>query len=362
VPFQKNTKFVGRTSELARIRALLASGTRCGRAAVIGLGGVGKIQVELKFIHQWREEHTDGAVFRIPFTSDESMLGAYLEIGQQLQIPNLQQQKWNVQELIYRMLSEERSGKWLVLYDNADDIKIWTDKADSSTGSGRLIRLPQSMHGCMLFTTRSRKVTTTLLSCSVVYVDKMNFATAKDLLEKRLIEQDLLDNDQITADLLLKLTHLSHAIGQVVASINKIQISPSQYSALLETTKQSTIDMLSEDFEDEGRYGNTRNSMSTTWLLSFEQTRNDDPLAAEYLPFMACVDHKEMPELLLPPAESAKKTLEAIRTLMVYSFVTNHKTVQMLDLHRLVHVATRNWLRSKCSLELWEQIAMIRLT
>jgi hypothetical protein len=111
VPFQENDTFVRRTSELAGIDTRLASHRRCGRAAITGLGGPRKTQVVLKFVHQWRERHADGAVFWISFTNNESMLGAYLEIGQKLQIPNLEQQKSKVQELVHRRLSGKSSGK-----------------------------------------------------------------------------------------------------------------------------------------------------------------------------------------------------------------------------------------------------------
>ena len=96
MPFQKNTQFVGRASEIAQIGALLANESRCERVAIIGLGGVGKTQVALEFTHQRREKYPDCAVFWIPVTNVESMLEAYLEIGQQLRIPNVEQEKSDV--------------------------------------------------------------------------------------------------------------------------------------------------------------------------------------------------------------------------------------------------------------------------
>jgi len=81
------------------------------------------------------------------------------------------------------------------------------------------------------------------------------------------------------------------------------------------------IDLLSEHFEDDGRYHNVKNPVATTWLISFEQIRCRDPLAAEFLSFIACIDSKDVPLSLLPPGPSRKKEIDAVGTLDAYSFI-----------------------------------------
>ena len=362
MPFQRNPQFIGRSVEIANIDALLSSETRCERVAVVGLGGVGKTQIALEFAHQLRERQPDCSVFWIPVTNVESMLEAYLAVGRQLRIPNLKQDKTDVQKLVQRQLSQESSGKWLLVFDNADDIDVWTEKADKAAGSGRRIDyLPKSKHGSILFTTRSRKAATKLAGKNVVPVGEMDETMAKDLLEKSLIDPDLVADSGATADLLQKLTHLPLAIVQASAYINENEITLAEYAALLDDTEQNKIDLLSEEFEDEGRYKDIKNPVATTWLISFERIRTRDPLAAEYLSFMSCINAEDIPQSLLPPAESAKMAIDAIGTLSAYSFITKHKTDQLLDLHRLVHLATRNWLRTKSSLGEWASRALERL-
>ncbi|KAF2181041.1 putative kinesin light chain [Zopfia rhizophila CBS 207.26] len=362
VHFQRNPRFVGRASEIAQINAMLSSSIRGERAAIFGLGGIGKTQIALEFAHQLRERQPDYSVFWIPVTNVESMLEAYLEIGKQLQIPNIEQEQGNVQKLVQRHLSQESSGKWLLVFDNADDIAIWTDKVDHTTSSGRPIDcLPKSKYGSILFTTRSRKAAVKLAGKNVVLVGEMDDTTTKDLLKKSLVDQDLLNDDRATADLLQKLTHLPLAVVQAAAYINENQITFSEYIVLLDDTEQNIIDILSEEFEDEGRYKDTKNPITTTWLISFEQIRTRDPLAAEYLSFMSCVEAKDIPQSLLPPAQSSKMAVDAMGTLSAYSFITKHKTDQLLDLHRLVHLATRNWLRTEGSLRQWTAKALNRL-
>lgn len=83
-----------------------------------------------------------------------------------------------------------------MVFNNADDIAIWTDKVDHTTSSGRLIDcLPKSKRGSILFTTQSRKAAVKLAGKNVVLASKMDDTTTKDLLKKSLINQDLLNDD-----------------------------------------------------------------------------------------------------------------------------------------------------------------------
>jgi hypothetical protein len=94
------------------------------------------------------------------------------------------------------------------------------------------------------------------------------------------------------------------------------------------------------------------------WLISFNQIRKQDSLAAEYLSFMACINPRDIPLRLLPPGPSQIKQNDALEVLKAYSFITIN---QFLNIHRLVHLAIRNWLRSKDTLEEWTIKAEARL-
>ncbi|KAJ9662196.1 hypothetical protein H2198_001547 [Neophaeococcomyces mojaviensis] len=104
-----------------------------------------------------------------------------------------------------------------------------------------------------------------------------------------------------------------------------------------------------------------KNPVATTWLISFKQIRRSDPLAADYLSFIACVNPRDIPESLLPPGPSRNQEVKAIGTLAAYSFISRRPVDFLLDLHRLVHLATRNWLRKEEQLSQWTQKAIIRL-
>jgi tetratricopeptide (TPR) repeat protein len=105
----------------------------------------------------------------------------------------------------------------------------------------------------------------------------------------------------------------------------------------------------------------SQNAVATTWLISFEQVRRLDPLAADYLSFMACIVPKNIPQSILPPGPSRKEETEAIGTLDAYSFVSKPSLDNTLEVHRLVQLATRNWLRSENRWHVWLKEALMRL-
>jgi hypothetical protein len=112
-----------------------------------------------------------------------------------------------------------------------------------------------------------------------------------------------------------QLTYLPLAIVQAAAYINENRITLADDLSLLADQEEEVIDLLSEEFEDDGRYHNVKNPVATTWLISFEQIRYRDPLAADYLSFMVCIDPKDIPQSLLPAGVSRKRETDAIGTL-----------------------------------------------
>jgi len=354
---------VGRHSQLNRLEITLFTKDQSLKLAITGLGGVGKTQIVLELAYRIREKYPECSIFWIPATNAESLQQAYLDVGRQLRIPGLQEEQANVKKLVQHYLSQESIGQWLIIFDNADDIDMWINKGGNKNDSyGLKDYLPRSRQGCVILTTRSRKIAVKLAQSNVIEVLEMDEEVATQLLSKSLINQELLSNHQEdTLKLLQQLTFLPLAIVQAAAYINKNGITLSGYLSFLEEQEQDVVDLLSEDFEDEGRYQDVKNPVATTWLISFEYIRRLDPLAAEYLSFMSCVDPKDIPQSLLPPAQYRKKETDAIGTLDAYSFVSRRPGDYALNIHQLVHLAMRNWLRREESLTWWAAKAIKRL-
>jgi tetratricopeptide (TPR) repeat protein len=179
----------------------------------------------------------------------------------------------------------------------------------------------------------------------------MNEETATNMLKMSLVQSDLLEDFEAATTLLQQLTFLPLAITQAAAYINETGITIADYVSLLKEQEEDTVELLSEDFEDKWRYAEATNPVAMTWLISFEQIRQRDSLAIDYLSFMACINPRDIPPHLLPPGPSRVKRYDALGVLKAYSFITVQPINQFLNLHRLVYLATRNWLRKENSLE-----------
>ena len=162
--------------------------------------------------------------------------------------------------------------------------------------------------------------------------------------------------------LLQWLTYLPLAIVQASMYINQNTYDLKTYLSLLNEQEENAVKLLSYDFEDHGRQdSNGKNPIATTWLISFAQIRERDALTANYLSFMACVDTKDIPQSLLPPGPSQKTKTDALGTLQGYSFIAVRFADAAINIHRLVHLATRNWLRKEGLLPSWTGRATERL-
>ncbi|KAL2801754.1 TPR-like protein [Aspergillus granulosus] len=339
VPFHRNLGFVGREEEITKVEALIKIG-QC-KIAICGLGGVGKTQIALELAYRIRERDSRCSIFWIPCTSYASVEQAYMSIAQLVGMQDLK--PGEATDRVKAYLSQDSAGKWLLIFDNADDIDMWAGGSSATTGVTKFV--PQGEQGCILFTTCNRKVAVKLASPFVIDISEPDAETGMEILEKAVIRKDLLANRDATITLLQQLMFLPLAITQAAAYINTNDLKVTDYIALLQEQEPDVLELLSEDFGDDGQYQEIQNPVATTWLISFQQIQQLNPLAADYLSFMACVNPREIPQSLLPPANSKKKRLEAIGLLKGFAFVSEQIKDHALSLHRLVHLSARNWLR-----------------
>lgn len=364
VPFERNSRFTGREAELRELENMLFVHNRFTKIAICGLGGVGKTQLVLELLHRLREKNKRHSAIWIQATSMESLDQGYHAIARRFQIDNPAEKDTNIKKLVKDFLSNDSAGHWILVFDNADDIDMWIEKPEFETSeSNRLVDyIPRSETGRVIFTTRNRKVAVKLAQQNVIEVSKMTEETATRMLRNSLLHSDLVDARPADTKRMLEwLTHLPLAIGQAAAYINENGITLADYLVLVDCQEQEVIDLLTEQFEDDARYSDMKNPVATTWLISFRQIQRRDPLAANYMFFMACIDYKDIPQFLLPPGSSRKKEMDSIGTLSAYSFITRRADDLVIDMHRLVHLTIRNWLRNEGTLAEWTRKAITRL-
>ncbi|CAG8393837.1 unnamed protein product [Penicillium salamii] len=365
VPFERNAKFTGRENLLNDLtQKVKKSSDATRKIAINGLGGVGKTQLVLELAHRMRKQCT---VCWISVNSLANLQTAYHKLAQNFQLPGCDKSGVDILELVQTYLSDETTGPWLLVLDNADDIDLWTSPLTSETGSKRLIDyMPQSRLGSIIWTTRDRKMATRVAQENVVTVQRMDESGAAEMMRNYLIGP-IENEEHFLPGLLQKLTYLPLAIVQAAAYVNathQTEGALAEYEELLSKQNDEVIERLSEDFGDYGRYSDTENAVAKTWLISFEQIRRRSPLAIECLGIMGCVNPKDIPRTLLQTSESASTNEQknAIRILDAFSFITAHKDGLTFDIHRLVHLATRGWLKMKGELPEFHKQAAVRLS
>jgi tetratricopeptide (TPR) repeat protein len=336
---------------------------------IYGLGGCGKSALALEFAYRALTDRAAERVFWVPAISRESFELAYREIATSLHIPGISDSNANINKLVHDTLSADSSGSWLMIVDNADDPEVMQGVVSGDLRSARLSDfLPRSRQGAILFTTRSRKAARTLTPDHVLELKDMSQAEAKQLLGQRVTEKALLDDLLAIEQLLSILACLPLAIVQAAAFINSNETSVSEYVSLF-THAGAETELFSEQFEDSSRYEGMDSTIAKTWHISFAQIRKQDPLAAEYLAFIACIDRVNVPQSLLPSRGSRVQQMKALGTLTGYAFITERQqTVQgvererFYDMHRLVYLALVAWLQEHGEWARWVCAATNRLS
>ncbi|KAH7318510.1 P-loop containing nucleoside triphosphate hydrolase protein [Stachybotrys elegans] len=339
IQLAKNKQFTGRTAILDALEKMLFGEEPSQKTALVGLGGVGKTQIALRFAYRVQETRPDYSIFWVPVLSEQSAVQAYTEIARKLDLRKMKEDE-DIRELVCRHLNSDEAGKWLLIIDNADDQELVFGANDKP---GVEEYLPQSKHGVVLLTTRSTAVAANFAGSDVIDVEQMNPEEAADLLRKSLSRKELVRDEALVADLLTHLIFLPLAITQAAAYLNQTRAPLHKYLELLQGAEKDVSKLLGREFKDNTRYRDSRNAVGTTWLVSFDQIAKSDQAAVQLLSFISCIEPKAIPQAMLPQREPEE--LEwAIGTLCSYSFLIRQEDSNTFDMHSLVHIATRNWL------------------
>jgi tetratricopeptide (TPR) repeat protein len=371
LPFPRNELFIGREDQLQSLNQFLLHPDTHQRITIYGLGGCGKSALALEYAYRASAQHTRLVVFWVLAISQDSFELAYREIGNRLRIPGIANENADIKQLVKDALSSDNTVHWLMVVDNADDSGVLMARASSNLASARLYDyLPYGSRSKLLFTTRSRKVAGDLTQNNILELNDMSKvkSEAKLLLTRRILKPALLNDEMAVHELLEILTYLPLAIVQAAAFMNYNHISASGYISLFQNAGTET-ELFSEHFEDPGRYQEIESTVAKTWHISFDQIQRQDPLAAEYLSFIACIDRINIPQSLLPLSGSLFQQAKAIGTLTGYAFITERQQqgVQVLvsekffDMHRLVHMALEWWLDGHDEKTAWMAKAATRL-
>jgi hypothetical protein len=279
-----------------------------------------KSQLAIEYCRRLRERSPDRWVFWIHASNIDRTEQGYREIAERVKIPGCTDPKQNIFELVARWLRDESKGRWLLVLDNVDDDAVLStpqtsaSMAQVSGGDAQLRRplsayLPQSENGAILITTRTRSVATTLVEArDAIVVNPMNDTDAVTLLKKKL-EKPTGDGD--LQELAQILEYVPLAIVQAAAYIQQkgARYSVRQYIEAFQRSEKQKTGLLDYEAGSLRRDPDAKNSIITTWQISFDDIREKWPASADLLSLMSYFDRQGIPEdaLKVQPQEAKQK-------------------------------------------------------
>ncbi|KAI1041091.1 hypothetical protein LB505_005896 [Fusarium chuoi] len=351
VPFDRDQDFVARPDMTAWLRDKYSSCT--GRMALVGMGGFGKSQIAINFAYSVNYEDPDVNIFWVHASSKPRFEEAYRAIAERMKLPKRDEPSTDILALVRDWLQNNESGRWLMIIDNADDIKLFYPKGTDERVLASF--LPKCNNGTILVTSRSLDVAERLTGShkNIFQVSTMDEAQGLHLIRNKLTAN--FENDA-AVKLLQALDYIPLAITQAAAYINRRapRESVESYLEAFQESDQKRNSLLEIDLGDLRRDETVSNSVITTWQVTFEKIRQERPSAADLLSFMSLFDHKGIPEFALhyyngklkhhkDKAVGFEDDLDVLRS---YSLVYVTANQDVFELHATVQACTRAWTSS----------------
>ncbi|KAF5548421.1 hypothetical protein FMEXI_4771 [Fusarium mexicanum] len=368
VPYTFNPDFIGRSEILDLIKIQLGDlepqshGRGHRRAALYGLGGVGKTQIALSYAYWAQEVSQDTSVFWVHASSVEKFSEGYTNIANECKIPGHEDPTFDVLQVVKDWLESKESGEWLMVIDNADDLQLFFPQSESpkmkqNTDKSLSQFIPQCAHGRVLITTRNMQVGSRLTKGKYpIEVGQMSDQEACQLLRQGIRQEDESEEDLL--QLSSRLEFLPLALVQAAAFIQENSTTVKEYLELLGGNESDLVDLLNEEFETVGRDADTPHAVAQTWMLSFQQIEKQYPFASELLSLMCLFDRQKIPldfvdfhaRENLPAGSNTKLQLvKALGMLKAFCFIRAEKGGDH-SMHRLIQLVTRTWLVRKGSI------------
>ncbi|KAF2788012.1 hypothetical protein K505DRAFT_117610, partial [Melanomma pulvis-pyrius CBS 109.77] len=392
VPFAPDPDFVDRPDILAWVRNKCAQPG--ARAALVGLGGVGKSQLAIQYAHSLRNATPPRFVFWVYASTQARFKEAYRDIADRLQLPGRLDPKVDILRLVSNWLCDETNGQWMIILDNADDIEVFYPKQGRAKVKqlGSFVTsltdyLPQSCNGSILITSRSHDTAARLAGghTNIKEIDRLDEGQALQLLQNKLHDTP---SSEDTSNLLRTLDYLPLAITQAAAYIHRHapRATISSYINEFQRSDQSKENLLNQDAGDLRRDRSASNAVVTTWQITFRSVQRERRSAAELLSLMSFFNPQGIPEFALQNyrQSSDAKTINVkrlfsvlhkardgraqddfyadISILQAYSLVSSTAERSRLKMHPLVQLCTRAWLSSTGKLKEWRSKFLAQMT
>jgi hypothetical protein len=295
----------------------------------------------------------DVSIFFIRAATREGFSESYMRLASKVGIGLSTETCGDNLRAVTNWLEDRSNGRWLMILDNADDIDLF------KPGSGVSDYLPHSDHGSILITSRHKKVCNELAGFnSSILIDRLSLDDSRSLINKHLPQEPL--NDAVD-QLITKLEYHPLALMTAVRCMSNSWIGATRWLQLHDENEPARMELLSEgdatcrDFDQEI----SQQNIATAWAISFNQIRRKDPKAADMLAFMSFLDRQDIPRELLPQVDISSRQFEdALGTLQSYAMITESLNGTGFNMHGLIQLAMRNWLRNNHEANFWLGIVL----
>ncbi|SPO01800.1 uncharacterized protein DNG_04473 [Cephalotrichum gorgonifer] len=374
LPFPRNVDIIDRAHVFARLESRLP--LTCDdyqSAALYGLGGSGKTQVALEYAYR-RCRNNTCSVFWVHAENETTFSQDYKGIAERLGLSgNLAGQKLlaAVRDRI------ERLPRWLLVFDNADDISLFRSapapdsamygrsEAGNSTAEVKSLYdyVPLGATGTVLWTSRDQRIVDLVGKQQGIPVSEMSAEEAISLLGTSRNLEVSSQEDSDAKRLIEELQCLPLAISQAGAYMRRTSTPMKEYLSRLTEGKERWRVLKKAEF-DRHRHPNVPNSVLETWSISIERIRQDNEMAYNILHTIAYVSNQDIPFEIMAaagtfgkkqkgkPLENKDLVREAITRLKEFSFLrqrTPEGGGQSYEMHKLVQEATRYGLSARGS-------------
>ncbi|KAJ6255791.1 hypothetical protein Dda_9472 [Drechslerella dactyloides] len=297
MPLPRNRSFVGRAEELRKIYKYFA-GSRPADVphifALTGTGGMGKTQIALEYAYRHHNDYT--AVFWVSAASEDTIRTSFIDImqcivneqaritwpesapdyeaiGSKLGMPGLVDSKGtvsadletvgNIRSALFRWLQLPGNSKWLLIYDNADDLETFNLQE----------YFPNQGGGAILVTSRRPEFSDSAKQADLHGLDKESGVTLLLRLAHLPDTPGVPQNEAIT--LVEKLGFMPLAISHAGCYIREAKLPLEEYKAHYDKafmTVQSRKPRFGWNYR--------KDTTATTWEISFSQIEKQDAEAA----------------------------------------------------------------------------------
>lgn len=243
-----------------------------------------------------------------------------------------------------------------------------------------------SSNGTIIITTRSKEVALRLVEDrNIINIEPMTEQDAVTLFEKKLGPQT---EEEVVIELTTALDLMPLAIVQAAAYIKQRapRCTVQQYLEQFRKDDRRRTKLLDHEGGRLRRDWDAKNSILVTWHISFDYLQQTRKSAADLLSLMSFFDRQGIPECCL---RKRAKTVEEhvndsnqevadndslasstddeefeedIHKLQSFSFISTTSDGTTFEMHRLVQLATRNWLETHGQFNKWKQIFISNLS